>query len=114
MAEGILLRFRQHADAWTRVDTILSESKLHQTRYLALQILEDLIRFRWRMLGTEQREGIRSYLVQKVIALSTDEAVMSSESLLVTKMSVLLVCILKQDWPARWPTFIPDIVAASK
>lgn len=22
--------------------------------------------------------------------------------------------VLKQDWPHKWPTFIPDIVAASK
>ncbi len=26
----------------------------------------------------------------------------------------VLVDILKQDWPHKWPTFIPDIVGASK
>lgn len=37
-AEAVLLQFRQHPEAWTRVDTILSESALAQTRYLALQV----------------------------------------------------------------------------
>jgi exportin-1 len=26
----------------------------------------------------------------------------------------VLVDILKQDWPHKWPSFIPDIVGASK
>lgn len=39
---------------------------------------------------------------------------MQLESLLIRKMNLLLVGILKHDWPANWPTFIPDIVAASK
>jgi hypothetical protein len=39
-AEGVLLQFQQHPDAWTRVDTILSESKMQQTRYIALKVRE--------------------------------------------------------------------------
>ena len=123
-----------------------------QSRYLALQLLEDLIKFRWQALTPQQREEIRSDLVTKIITvrarapppqlgacrpagrarppphplapsspaarlspqLSRDEAVLRSESLLIKKMNVLLVGILKHDWPARWPSFIPDIVAASK
>ena len=29
-------------------------------------------------------------------------------------MSAVAVQILKQDWPSKWPTFITDIVSASK
>ena len=29
-------------------------------------------------------------------------------------MFQVLVDILKQDWPHKWPSFIPDIVGASK
>jgi len=39
-AESVLLQFQQHPDAWTRVDTILSESKMQQTRYIALKVRE--------------------------------------------------------------------------
>lgn len=30
------------------------------------------------------------------------------------KLNLILVEILKQDWPHKWPSFIPDIVGASK
>jgi hypothetical protein len=30
------------------------------------------------------------------------------------KLNMVLVQILKQDWPDRWQSFLPDIVAASK
>ena len=32
----------------------------------------------------------------------------------VGKLNVLLVQILKKEWPHNWPSFIPDIVSASK
>ena len=30
------------------------------------------------------------------------------------KLNIILVQILKHDWPARWKSFIPDLLAASK
>lgn len=30
------------------------------------------------------------------------------------KLNLILVEILKQDWPHKWPSFIPDIVGASR
>jgi len=105
-------------------------------------VLENVIKFRWRSLPQEQREGIRSYLVQTIIKvraarvvdhielqsrgalltphppphpqLCSDEAVMRAEAPLVGKMNAALVGVLRHDWPAQWPSFIPDIVAASK
>jgi len=32
----------------------------------------------------------------------------------VNKLNLLLVQILKHEWPANWPSFIPDIVGSSK
>lgn len=48
------------------------------------------------------------------VQLSTDEAVMRAEALLINKMNLVLVQVLKQEWPTNWPTFIPDLVEASK
>jgi exportin-1 len=39
---------------------------------------------------------------------------MRAEATLVGKMNSALVGVLRHDWPAQWPSFIPDIVAASK
>ena len=113
-ADRVLMAFREHPDAWTRVDTILESSSNPQTKYIALQVLENLIKYRWRTLPAEQREGIRTYLVQKVIALSQDERTLRSESVLVSKLNLLLVQVLKHEWPGHWPSFIPDLVGSSK
>lgn len=104
-AEQLMLAFKEHPEAWTRVDTILEQSSNPNTKYLALQvrvgsahgegqrsprsarhrqplhshpahlqILEALIKYRWKTLPPEQREGIRTYLVQKIIAVRAAQA----------------------------------------
>ena len=56
-AEKILTAFKEHPDAWTKVDTILEFSTNQQTKYYALQILENLIKSRWNALPRNQCEG---------------------------------------------------------
>lgn len=79
-----------------------------------MQVLEDVIKYRWKALSKDQREGIRSYLVTSIIKLSSDEATMRAEHTLLGKLNVALVQVLKHEWPTNWPAFIPEIVAASK
>jgi exportin-1 len=68
----------------------------------------------WKILPREQREGIKNYVVGKVIAMSSDEELMKREKLFVGKLNLTLVEILKQEWPHNWPTFISDLVGSSK
>lgn len=42
---------------WTQVDSILELSGSLNTKYFALQVLEILIRTRWKALPREQCEG---------------------------------------------------------
>ena len=37
-----------------------------------------------------------------------------SSQVYLNKLNLILVEILKQDWPHKWPSFIPDIVGASR
>jgi exportin-1 len=62
----------------------------------------------------DQREGIKNYVVGKIIAMSSDEAIMQREKVLIAKLNLTLVEILKQEWPHNWPTFISDLVGSSK
>lgn len=36
------------------------------------------------------------------------------ERVFLNKLNLVLVSVLKQDWPHRWPSFIPDILGASR
>ena len=57
-AQGVLTSLKEHPEAWTRVDTILEFSNNQQTKYYALQILENVIKTRWKVLPRAQCEGI--------------------------------------------------------
>ena len=59
----------EDANAWRHVDKILETSSDQLVMYFAMQILEHAIKYRWGTLPKEQREGIRNYIVQKIIAV---------------------------------------------
>jgi exportin-1 len=61
MAQDILTRLKEHPDAWTRVDSILEYSQNQQTKFYALQILEEVIKTRWKILPRNQCEGGSNY-----------------------------------------------------
>ncbi len=46
--------------------------------------------------------------------MSGDEALFRRDRAYISKLNTILVAVLKQEWPARWPTFIADLVAAAK
>ncbi|KAE8687333.1 Protein EXPORTIN 1A [Hibiscus syriacus] len=62
---------------------------LQQTKSFEYQVLEDVIKYRWNALPFEQRDGMKNYI------------------------SEVIVQVLKHDWPTRWKSFIPDLVAAA-
>jgi exportin-1 len=78
------------------------------------QILESVIKYKWGALPQEQREGIKTYLSNLIIASCADDALFRQQATFLKKLDVALVQVLKHDWPARWPSFVPDLVAASK
>ena len=119
-AQSVISRFQEHPDAWTKVDLILEYAKALQSKFVALQILEKLIQTRWNALPREQCLGIRNYILNLIIKYTTTTAsnesnpVSAKDSLvLVNKLNIVLVRILKHEWPRHWPTFIPELIASS-
>lgn len=114
VAQEVLTTLKEHPEAWTRVDTILEFSKNQQTKYYALQILETVIKTRWKVLPRNQCEGIKNFIVGLIIKTSSDPVTMDKEKVYLNKLNMILVQILKRDWPKKWPTFIGDIVGSSR
>lgn len=75
MAQQVLTSLKEHPDAWTRVDTMLEYSSDNETKYYALQILEHVIKTRWKALPRPQCEG-RSQIViiQEFIVKATESS----------------------------------------
>ncbi|KAL1923674.1 uncharacterized protein VTP21DRAFT_8654 [Calcarisporiella thermophila] len=114
MAQQVLTQFQEHPDAWQRVDRILELSTVPQTKFIALQILEKFVQTRWKTLPNEQRIGIRNYVVSVILKVSSDESMLHSQRTYITKLNMVLVQILKQEWPHNWPTFISEIISSSR
>lgn len=49
-----------------------------------------------------------------IIKTSSDPTCVEKEKVYIGKLNMILVQILKQEWPKHWPTFISDIVGASR
>ncbi|CAH0702443.1 unnamed protein product [Spodoptera exigua] len=113
-AQEVLTALKEHPDAWTRVDTILEYSQNQETKYYALQILEQVIQTRWKILPRNQCEGIKKYIVGLIIKNSSDPVTMENNKVYLKKLNMILIQVLKREWPHNWDTFISDIVGASK
>ena len=91
LAQEILTSLKEHPEAWTRVDTILEFSHNQETKYYALQILENLIKTRWKVLPENQCEGIKKFIVGLIIKTSSDRTSLESEKVYLNKLNMILV-----------------------
>ncbi|GFY81813.1 exportin 1A [Actinidia rufa] len=113
-ADHILRDLQNNPDMWLQVVHILSNTQNLNTKFFALQVLEGVIKYRWNALPVEQRDGMKNYISEVIVKLSSDEISFRRERLYVNKLNIILVQILKHEWPAKWRSFIPDLVAAAK
>ena len=58
-------------------------------------------------------QGIRDFIVNIIIEIAKSEESLRSQKTLLNKLNLVLVSILKQEWPHNWPNFINEIVSAS-
>ncbi|CAA2959341.1 protein EXPORTIN 1A isoform X2 [Olea europaea var. sylvestris] len=113
-ADHILRDLQNNPDMWLQVVHILSNTQNLNTKFFALQVLEGVVKYRWNALPVEQRDGMKNYISEVIVKLSSDEISFRRERLYVNKLNIILVQILKHEWPAKWQRFIPDLVAAAK
>lgn len=108
-AEQVLLQFKEMPSSWTRIDFIIKNSQREQSKFIALQILEENVKSRWSLFNEEMKTGLRQYVFSTAIELSV-----SSPGIILQKFNVILVEIVKRDWPRKWPTFISDLITVSQ
>lgn len=114
LANKTLMQLQEAPDLWTKADAIIEQATNPQSRFFGMQVLDDAIKTRWKILPSEQKDGIKNYVVGKIIHMSQDEALLAREKVLVGKLNLTLVEILKHEWPHNWPSFISDLVGSSK
>ena len=58
--------------------------------------------------------GIRNFVVNYIIEISTSEESLKTNRTLLNKLNLVLVSILKQEWPHNWPTFVNEIITSCR
>ncbi|KAI6784308.1 Exportin-like protein [Emericellopsis cladophorae] len=111
-AQNALNQFKEDPDAWLMVDKILSDAQYPQTKYIGLQVLDNVIMTRWKVLPRDQCQGIRNFIVQFIIQCSSSEESLRTQKTLLNKLNLVLISVLKQEWPHNWPTFINEIISS--
>eukprot|EP00939_MAST-03C_sp_MAST-3C-sp1_P004618 g4618.t1 len=112
-ASSVLTRLKGDPNSWRRVAFILEKSGSDHTRFFALQILEEAIARRWKTIPIPEQANVKKYIINKIVTLSKNEALMRQHKRTVNKMNICLVHILKHEWPHNWKGFIPEIVKSS-
>ena len=56
-----------------------------------MQILEEVIKYRWGALPDQQREGIKNYVSNLIIKLSSDDTTFRREKVFLNKLNIILV-----------------------
>lgn len=107
-ANQLLNEFKSHEDAWMSVDIILQQSTSPHAKFLALQILDEAVNTKWKILPPEQRTGIRGCIIGLVLQMAEDQSQERNQHLL-TKLNTTLVSIVKQEWTVGWDNFISEI-----
>ncbi|POS86057.1 ARM repeat-containing protein, partial [Erysiphe pulchra] len=111
-AQAALNQFKEDPDSWLLVDKILQDATFPQTKYLGLQVLDNVIMTRWKVLPKEQCQGIRNFVVNFIIQCSSSEESLKTQRTLLNKLNLVLISVLKQEWPHNWPTFINEIISS--
>ena len=56
--------------------------------------------------------GIRNFVVSFIVQTSETEESLKTQRTFLNKLNLVLVSILKQEWPHNWPTFINEIISS--
>lgn len=110
-AERVLLRFKELPNSWMKADYILNHSRMQESHYVALQLLENIIKTKWSLFDEPMKQGLRMYIFQLVIEKSKTG---TGENYVIQELNTILIEIAKRDWPRRWPTFITDLINLSQ
>ena len=61
---------------------------------------------------TDNALGIRNFIVQFILQSSSSEESLRTQRTFLNKLNLVLVSILKQEWPHNWPTFTNEIISS--
>ena len=105
-ANEVLYNFSQREDSFTVVEPIIEGSFCDLTKITALTILPKFISQNWNSLNEEQQQHYKELSFSYFDNFITNNC---NEGL-ITQTELLIINILKYEWPQNWPSFVSDLM----
>ncbi|KAJ3679421.1 hypothetical protein LUZ60_017432 [Juncus effusus] len=99
---------------WQQVIHILQNYQKLDTKLVALQVLEKVIKYTWSFIPVQHRDEIRNYIPNLIVQLSAHEESFIRQRQYIDKLNLIMVQVLKHDEPERWKTFIADMIPVAQ
>jgi exportin-1 len=74
--------------------------------------VEENVKTKWAILGKEQKDGIKKYIVGLVVSIAENPEVVRLHKNILSKGNSILVQIVKQEWDNVWPSAVKDLAEA--
>ena len=108
--------FKERSDSFSIVEEVLQSEHSFYLKIYSLTIFSNFIQYKWETIPAENQIELRDFISQFINNItSTPSETLSRENrqILARYANLVLLNILKYDWPDNWPNFIPDILEAS-
>ncbi|XP_065574685.1 exportin-5-like isoform X1 [Artemia franciscana] len=100
--------FKEKSPLCSEVGWILVKNPgLHIARNFGLQLLEHSIRYRWNIIGIQEKLFIKDCAME--LLNGKIENIAREPSYLKDGIGRLIVEMAKREWPQQWPTFLTEI-----
>jgi exportin-1 len=110
-AAQALTNAQESEDFWRSCPAILDHpTYVFHLKFIALKGIRDLISSRWPRLDATTRAAIRQYLLETVFSWSQSAEV---DPRLLTFLDLVLIEMLKQEWPHENQTLLWDLIASA-
>lgn len=103
-------------DSFGIVDQILESPRSFYLKVYALTIFSNFVQLRWETVPIDNKTQFRNFIAQFINNITSNpdpNLTDNNRQYLARYANLVLLNILKYDWPQSWPNFIPDILEAS-
>lgn len=108
--------FMSRQDSFDIVTQVLQSERSYLFKVYALSIFAKFVELRWDTLSLENKAELRNFISSYITTAASfqDETLQQDKVIHVLRYAdIVLINVLKYDWPKLWPNFIPDLIQAA-
>lgn len=105
-----LVEFKDREDAWMYADKLIDNTTSKYSKFFGLQILLNLVKYKWKSLNSDQRQTIKDFICQHTISWSQDPKFNQE---LVSQIDQILVELIVLEWPQEWDSIVNDLISSA-